>query len=272
MAAALLMMNMQGAVMAADKDQTIFRYSDKVPFALMTDPNSSLPWADIWNEFRINTDLTEYNLPLFEDYLNNILLKYADDISREIIFCVYYEPESIFPVTHNMEIRMVNHKVEIKRDESSYCISPKKNISYVNWLGNLNHMGTILGDSLIETGDVARSVFPQLFSEFKANAFAAAKKGISKSEMELYLDECEASVLLDCLLDKTQKLLVRKLDTAINSYHIEDMVRMSEKLIDAEAQLQHLQAPHISLMETREIATMTLAEGFKWIKHSLYGA
>lgn len=41
MAAALLMMNMQGAVMAADKDQTIFRYSDKVPFALMTNPNQN---------------------------------------------------------------------------------------------------------------------------------------------------------------------------------------------------------------------------------------
>ena len=167
---------------------------------------------------------------------------------------------------------MVNNEVIINRDESSYRISPRKNISYVNWLGDLNHMGTILGDSLIETGDVARSVFPQLFSEFKANAFAAAKKGISKSEMELYLEDCEADVLLDCLLDKAQRQLIRKLDTAINSYHIEDMVRMSEKLIDAEAQLQHLQAPHISLKETSEIATMTLAEGFRWIKHSLYGA
>ena len=46
MAAALLMMNMQGAVMAADKDLTIFRYSDKIPFALLTDPTSNLPWAD----------------------------------------------------------------------------------------------------------------------------------------------------------------------------------------------------------------------------------
>ena len=166
MAAALLMMNMQGAVMAADKDQTIFRYSDKVPFALMTDPNSSLPWADIWNEFRINTDLKECDLQLFEDYLNNILLKYADDISREIIFCIYYEPENIFPITHNMEIRIINNKVEINRDDSSFCILPRKTVSYVNWLGDLSHMGTLLGDSIIETGDVARSVFPILFSEF----------------------------------------------------------------------------------------------------------
>ena len=73
MAAAILMMNMQGAVMAADKDQTIFRYSDKVPFALLTDPNSKLPWADIWNEFRINSDLSESYLAPLEDYLKHIL-------------------------------------------------------------------------------------------------------------------------------------------------------------------------------------------------------
>ena len=47
MAAALLMMNMHGAVMAADKDLTIFRYSDKVPFAIMVDPTSRFQWEDI---------------------------------------------------------------------------------------------------------------------------------------------------------------------------------------------------------------------------------
>ena len=86
MAAAILMMNMQGAVMAADKDQTIFRYSDKVPFALMTDPNSSLPWADIWNEFRINTNLSKCDLQLFEEYLNNILPNMQVDFPERLSF------------------------------------------------------------------------------------------------------------------------------------------------------------------------------------------
>jgi hypothetical protein len=93
-----------------------------------------------------------------------------------------------------------------------------------------------------------------------------------QAEIELYLDDYELEILLECLLDKPQILLKRNLDAAITSYHIEDMVRMSEKLIDAEAQLEHLQDPQKPLTETKEIATMTLAEGFRWIKHSLYGA
>ena len=58
MAAAILMMNMQGAVMAADKDSTIFRYSNDVPFAIMADPCSNLPWSDIWEEFRVSSPFT----------------------------------------------------------------------------------------------------------------------------------------------------------------------------------------------------------------------
>ena len=272
MAAAILMMNMQGAVMAADKDSTIFRYSDKVPFALMVNPNSKLPWADIWNEFRINSDLSESYLTPIEDYLKHILPQYADSITNETIFCVYYEPGGIFPVTHNLEIRIANHQVEINKDDSSLCISSRGNTSYVNWLGQLSHMGTILGDSIIETEDVARSIYPKLVSEFKARALNAVTDETKQAEIELYLDDYELEILLECLLDKPQILLKRNLDAAITSYHIEDMVRMSEKLIDAEAQLEHLKDPQKPLTETKEIATMTLAEGFRWIKHSLYGA
>ena len=272
MAAAILMMNMQGAVMAADKDQTIFRYSDKVPFALMTDPCSSLPWADIWNEFRINSDLSDAYVSEFEKYLKSALPRYADSISKEIVFCVLYEIGSIFPVTKNLMIRMDHQQVEINIDDSSICISPRGTTSDVNWLGNLSHMGTILGDSIVETVDVAREIYPQLVSEFKTRAVNATKEGNPKTETERYIDDYEMGIHLECILDATELRFRNNLITAINSYHIEDMVRMSERLIDVEAQLQHLQAPNKPLMATKEIATMTLAEGFSWIKHSLYGA
>ena len=78
MAAALLMMNMQGAVMAADKDLTIFRYSDKVPFALMTDPKSRLKWDEIWDNFRSMASINEEDtfdqrVTVFDNFLSKYL-------------------------------------------------------------------------------------------------------------------------------------------------------------------------------------------------------
>lgn len=272
MAAALLMMNMQGAVMAADKDLTIFRYSDKVPFALMTDPTSKLPWGDIWNGFRINSDVTNSYLRPLEDYLKSALPKYADSISKEMVFCVFYEQEEIFPSAYNMVIQMNKGQVVISKGNASFRITPLKSSSYVNWLGNLNHMGTIMGDSLAEIKEVICSVYPELVAEFRGNALIAAQKESNKTEIEEILSNENFETALDKVFDKTDRLFQQKLDTAINSYHIEDMVRMSDKLIEAEAQLQHLHDPQTSLRDTKEIATMTLAEGFRWIKHSLYGA
>lgn len=44
MAAALLMMNMHGAVCASDRDRTIFRYSEKIPFAIQSNLEMSTPY------------------------------------------------------------------------------------------------------------------------------------------------------------------------------------------------------------------------------------
>ena len=270
MAAALCMMNMQGAVMAADKDQTIFRYSDKVPFALMTDPNSILPWADIWNEFRVSSDLSESYLEPFEEYLKSVLPKYATDI-RETAFCVYFEPDNIFVAVNECVIKIENNIATINIADSSYHISSQDKC-HVNWLGDLSHMGTILGDSFIETASIAESLFPKAISEFRENVAKSAKNEADKIKIEDRISDILYKIELKPTLSRTERDLQHNLNTAINSYHIEDMVRVSENLIDSEAQLQHLQHPDLPLTATKEIATMTLAEGFRWIKHSLYGA
>ena len=271
MAAALLMMNMQGAVMAADKDQTIFRYSDKVPFALITDPNSSLPWADIWNEFRINSDLSDSYLAPFKKYLKSVLPKYSKTDLRETAFCVYFEPDNIFVTVNECDIQIENNITAINIADSSCHISSQK-VCHVNWLGDLNHMGAILGDSFIETSSIAKSLFPKAINEFRENVSKSAKNEADKIKIEDSISDMLYKIELNPTLSKTERTLQQNLNTAINSYHIEDMVRVSENLIDSEAQLQHLQHPNQPLTVTKEIATMTLAEGFRWIKHSLYGA
>lgn len=108
MAAAILMMNMQGAVMAADKDQTIFRYSDEVPFALMTEPKSKLPWEDIWEGFRAENTLAELNTfkqrsDAFAQFTSKYLadhpdLLYYDSELTYNTICVGYEPEICSPL------------------------------------------------------------------------------------------------------------------------------------------------------------------------------
>ena len=60
-----------------------------------------------------------------------------------------------------------------------------------------------------------------------------------------------------------------KVTSAISDFTIKDMVSMAENLIETEGLLSS-EDPTIS--PTREIGIVTLAEGFVWIKHSLFGA
>jgi hypothetical protein len=56
---------------------------------------------------------------------------------------------------------------------------------------------------------------------------------------------------------------------AISFFTIKDMVKMAENLIETEGLLN---SDNSSISPTREIGIVTLAEGFVYIKHSLYGA
>ena len=106
MAAALLMMNMHGAVCASSRDRTIFRYSEKIPFAIMVDPTSELRWDDVIMEYQTKKTLTQENT--FEECVNDFYYYLKDKLShvandtlvkedKKIIVCVGYESKEMFP-------------------------------------------------------------------------------------------------------------------------------------------------------------------------------
>ena len=73
---------------------------------------------------------------------------------------------------------------------------------------------------------------------------------------------------LENIFNKTQATEER-IGKDVSCFTIKDMVSMAENLIETEG-LQNSDGTTISAV--REIGVVTLAEGFKWIKHSLYGA
>jgi len=272
MAAALLMMNMQGAVMAADKDMTIFRYSDKIPFAIITDPTSRLPWDDIWNEFRIHTNLSDNYVSIISDYLKSELKEYfKDQLVEESLFCVYYDVDDIFPHAIHLIIKAEYDNIEIIIGDASTVISTKNGV-YINWLGDLSNTSAIIGDRLPEIEDAIVPTYNNIVKEFKKQLLDSIENETQRDKAESYLSLIDFNQELVDVFNSVANKQQENLENAISSYHIEDMVRMSERLIDAEGQFHHLKDSRNSISNTKEIATLTLAEGFRWIKHSLYGA
>ena len=280
MAAAILMMNMQGAVMAADKDQTIFRYSDKVPFALMINPDTNIKckqfWEKVWNGFRRGDIDGDDYLISFIQYLNDAIEteKLPDEFVNEKFILIRYQKDQIFPEAKEYHYKKGDGgKFDLDETDNSTSISPANPVAILR-LGLFEHTRRLIDG---EISDQKESLWSK-FQDMREDLIDTLKQSVNNEDkrkvngirfLDSYINcSYRFEELINSFIIKRKNGIFK----AISCSHIEDMVRMVENLINAEAQQCHLQHPEEPLESTREIATMTLAESFRWIKHSLYGA
>ena len=264
MAAAILMMNMHGAVMAADKDLTIFRYSEEVPFAIMVDPKSHLQWEDTILGFQSRKSIDSkttfrHCVKDFAHYLTDIFNS-KDQAVREYeidkkVICVGFDSTAMFPqVAILTMLSDGNDGIVMHADIRE--ISPENPVFHL-YLGDCPNIRILFGGM----SDDIKGELVQLCA----------------NELVAILGSPEAAVELinkyyDDFFDSIDRILNDPLVTsAIAGFTIKDMVAMAENLVDTES-LQHLGSDGHQSSKTCEIGIVTLAEGFKWIKHSLYGA
>ena len=267
MAAALLMMNMQGAVMAADKDQTIFRYSDKVPFALMTDPQSRLPWDEIWEGFRSSDSIMEdvpfeSQVSVFENYLQKYLkdnpdILYFDKEWTYKIICVGYESGDMFPRATILRMYQANGFLKIDRERPKPITIDRNNSVFYQSISKSSNLKILFGGM---SAKIAEALQDEM-----------ARQWAGILETEDYLIK-QDPVFLEEYYDQIDDVVRNhQVEESLRFFTIKDMVAMEENLIDME-NLNQSSTTALGGSYTREIATLTLAEGFKWIKHSLYSA
>lgn len=261
MAAALLMMNMHGAVCASDRDRTIFRYSDKIPFAIMVDPTSELQWEDIMIEYQSKNTIS--NKMLFEDCAKDFRSFLEERLKQEGInklkkennkkaICVGYDPDYLFPRAAILSFVVTNKNMMVYNDPKE--ISPHDSVFHMHF-GNCPNIRILLGGMSEDIVEKTKKYLVLKLEDIMGNKAAAI--GLA----ERYSD------VIDEEFDNLQN--DPKVTSAISDFTIKDMVSMAENLIETEGLLSS-DDPAIS--PTREIGIVTLAEGFVWIKHSLFGA
>jgi len=255
MATALIIMNKEVAVMASDRDFSIFKCSEnsEAAFGVMTDPTSFLPWDDIIRSFRLNHPIRECGS--FYDYcslLKQHLKTCKDELQPcdEYFYVAGYDSNEIFPICTRYQLIFDGTDVKILEDFEASI--DNKQTTYLDHLGHLDKVHTFL---LGVNDDMGRDI---------EEIFISLAHG--KEEKDTFRQVYEKSV------KKAQRENKQKLIMAIDAFDKEDIVYMAEDLINAQGQQDHLADPTQPLNHTREIALIARAEGFVWIKHSVFGA
>lgn len=263
MAAAILMMNMHGAVMAADKDLTIFRYSDSVPFAIMVDPTSRLEWEDIVLRYQSKNSINsrtsfQYCAEDFAAYLTDFINRegqtVVDDECDKRVICVGYDNKTMFPLAAILTMQGNENGIRMQADLHKIDL---ENPVFHLYLGNCANIRILFGGMCDGLKDELVQLCVNELGDVLGNSEVATEL------LSRYYDDFSNR------FDKIQN--DPQVTSAISDFTIKDMVAMAENLVDTES-LQQLGRDGYHSSTTCEIGIVAMAEGFIWIKHSLYGA
>lgn len=276
MATAVLIMNKKAAVMASDKDFSIFKIHDGIPFAIMTQPDSVLPWNRIISEYRVSESsqkfyseehkFSEY-IEHLETYLKGVFKELETNDIYEDMLCMGYDVDDIFP--SECRINLSDDDVD---DKGVITIGLKHDKTWIKYLGYFDKMDIVLNQSSSAIKSNIKAQFEKAGAAFINRLRKAARESGLEEEMESLIGQTNFKRAINDYFKGNTDKNAKERDAALELFNTKDLVAIAEQLVNTQDQFNHLQNIDEPLESTCEIATMTRAEGFTWIKHSIYGA
>lgn len=271
--------NKSGIACASDTDNAIYQFSKEEPVAVAVCPFSPIPWESIITAY-LRKGEPPHHLTL-EDYARDFeqfLQAYPAgkewnrlNIDERNLIFLGYGTNDIYPSACDTLIVVDEETGRMKLGEISNTAISIDNQAAFNWNGDFERVNPILHgttqavkDFMIER--VGESI--ELYKKRMLDKFNGTKyEEYVKKSLDNYDFEAAQHSLVYDATEHIQYEVYRGLD----SFSIEDMVLSCENIINANIRLNHLAIGGKGLIgSTREIAVLTRAEGFTWIKHSLF--
>lgn len=194
----------------------------------------------------------------FAKYLTNIFNSEGQNVINEEydkkVICIGFDCKSMFPKVSILTMQEDDNGIKMATVPHEISIN---NPVFHQYLGRCPNIRIL-------TGGMADDIKEQLFQLFVTELKSVI--GNDKVANELVSQGYDnLNDYFDMIQNDSQ------VTSAISDFTVKDMVAMAENLIDTES-LQYSSIENCKPSPTCEIGVVTMAEGFKWIKHSLYGA
>lgn len=277
----LAIYNQSGIACASDTDNTIYRLSKEEPVAIAICPYSPIPWECIITQY-LRKGEPEHHKTLEEyarDFETFFQQFHADKAWNKLginelnLIFLGYGQDEIYPSVCDIQIEVDEETEKMKLGEigiKQINLSRDENAGY-NWNGNFERLASILFGATEQVKNFATEKQFDLFHAYKQRVIEKFKG----TQYEEYVNKCLSNYPEEIAVPKpvtkaTTKAFERAYE-GISTFSIEELVSTAETLVNANVRLLHLKEGGKGLLgHTREIAVLTRAEGFTWIKHSLF--
>ena len=271
--------NQSGIAMASDTDNAIYRLSKQEPLAIAVCPHSPIPWSSLITKYQRRGEpvyrktLEEYARD-FEAFLQQFPADLAWnklDIDDSILIFLGYGIDDIYPSVCDIQVKVNEATCKLEfADTHTNQISICNDAGF-NWNGDFERLATILCGATEKVHKFAKEKQQELFEAYKKRITEKFKG----TKYEEYVNECLNKYETESLLNETVSdatfTTFQDIHKGLATFSIEEMVSSAENLVNANVRLNHLKNGGKGLIgSTREIAVLTRAEGFTWIKHSLF--
>ena len=167
--------SMSGIACASDTDHTIYQLSKKQPLAIAVNPFSPIPWDSIINAYKekgepeCKMNFEDYALD-FINHLSSVSIneswKNLSDDDANIILMGYGQ-EDLFPCLYDILLGYNEDANHLEMKDYLYTQISHMNQAFVNLLGNLESLSTILWGATNDTKHFLLKKHVELFDVYK---------------------------------------------------------------------------------------------------------
>lgn len=273
-------MNKRGIACASDTDMTLYSLSKREPVAVAVNSYSPIPWDKIINAYlrkgdiALHENFTDYARD-FADFLltveGNGKWTHLSDDDSNIIF-LGYGTEDIFPSAVDIMVRNDDTEQKLKCDFNiEFSISHEYESNFFT-LSHFVNMESVFFGSNAQIREKLIDKQVECFKKYKQRVAEAFKGTRYEQAVGEFISEYDERQEYTNHLELTVLNHQQSLFTAIDSFNIEDMVKVAEMIVDSNDQFIHLKNGGKGVLRsTKELAVITRVEGVVWIKHCLYG-
>ena len=273
-------LNKHGIACASDTDMTLYTLSRQEPVALAVNSYSPIPWDSIINACLRQGEIAKHEIfgdyaRDFSNYLSTVKInpawKNLTEDDGNIIF-LGFGTDDVFPSAVDIQVHLDDEASKLICDFNIERGIDHDNETDFYTLTHFENMQPII----YGISDVARSKLIEkqsaLIDIFKQRILNAVKGTRFEENIQKKLSEYDATTTIAKITYRQSDFQLEQIGTALDSFNVEDLVKVAEDFVDAKVQLDHLKSGGKGeLPHTKELAVITRTEGVVYIKHCLFG-
>lgn len=270
--------NNAGAVFASDTPGSIFPLYDGIPVCLgvgSKDDELIPQWAGIMQKFYETRKVTpedDFSVYMagFMTFLKSSGVNVGNGEGLNLTFCGYGDND-IFLKYRSISIVPDGNGSFIEDDYYEVDLDQMHNDTAFGVAGEEDEIVNIIRGVSLDFEQKFIELYAKYAKKYKRRLVEAAKNTGNKDIIKVAKSQdtdMNAEYFHDNLRRSIMEDNERKFDAAVKSFNMEDLIAMSENLVNVSGTQNYYRGIHSEQHFTREIAIVTRAEGFVWIKRA----